>query len=56
MRGWKNGRTKATLVDHLGHSTTARLSKFDAEIIQSATEWKLGRSTWRYNAEWIEDS
>ena len=56
MRGWKAARTKATLVDHIGHSTTARLSKFDAEVVQSATEWKLGRSTWRYNAEFTEDS
>lgn len=56
MRGWKNNRTKATLIDHLGNATTARFSKFDAEIIQSATEWKLGRSTWRYNAEIIEDA
>ena len=56
MKGWKQARTKATLIDHLGNSTTARFSKFDAEIIPSATEWRLGRSTWRYNAELIEDS
>lgn len=54
MRSWKRNRTQGTLIDHLGNSTTARLSKFDAEIIQSNTEWKLGRSTWRYNAEFTE--
>jgi hypothetical protein len=55
MKGWKQSRVKATLIDHLGNSTTARFSKFDAEAIQSATEWKLGRATWRYNAELIEE-
>lgn len=54
MRNWKLGRTMATLTDHLGNSTTARLAKFDAEIVLSSTEWKAGRNTWRYNAEWIE--
>jgi len=55
MRGWKASRIKATLVDHLGNSTTARLSKFEAEAVQSNTEWKLGRATWRYNAEFTEE-
>lgn len=55
MRGWKAARTKATLIDHLGNSVTARISKFDAEIIQSATEWRLGRSTWRYNCEFTQE-
>ncbi len=54
MRGWKNNRTVATLVDHLGNSSTARLAKFDAEPVVSNTEWANGRSTWRYNAEFIE--
>jgi hypothetical protein len=56
MRAWKRSRVKATLIDHLGAATTARLSKFDAELVVSNTEWALGRSTWRYNAEFIEDT
>jgi hypothetical protein len=54
MYNWKKNRTVATLVDHLGNSTSARLIKFEAENVVSNTEWKLGRSTWRYNAEFIE--
>lgn len=54
MRAWKNGRTVGTLTDHLGNSATARLVKFDAEPVVSNTEWAAGRSTWRYNAEFVE--
>lgn len=54
MRSWKNNRVVATLTDHLGNSATARLAKFDAELTPSATEWAHGRSTWHYNAEFIE--
>lgn len=55
MKGWKQSRIKGVLVDHLGYSATVRFSKFDAETILSATEWKLGRATWRYNAEIVEE-
>lgn len=55
MKAWKQARTKSTLVDHLGNVSTARFAKFEAEAVQSATEWKLGRATWRYSAELIEE-
>lgn len=55
MRSWKANRTRSTLIDHLGNSTTARVSKFDAEAVQSSTEWRLGRATWRYNMEFVEE-
>src|SRR5689334_11651810 len=56
MKSWHRNRTIATLVDHTGAATTARLSKFDAEFVQSNTEWKAGRNTWRYNAEFTEEA
>lgn len=55
MRAWKAQRTKAVLIDHLGASTTARVSKFDAEIVPNISEWRLGRATWRYNLEFTEE-
>lgn len=55
MKEWKRNRTKGTLIDHFGNSTTARLTKFDAEYIHSNAEWLAGRPTWRYNAEFTED-
>lgn len=55
MKSWRLNRTKATLVDHFGNASTARMVKFEAEPIQSAMEWRLGRASWRYNAEFIEE-
>lgn len=55
MRGWKENRTRASLVDHFGNTTTARLVKFDAKFVQSNTEWGAGRPTWQYTAEFMED-
>lgn len=55
MVSWKENRTRATLTDHFGNASVARLVKFDAEYIQANGEWLASRPVWRYNAEFLQD-
>jgi hypothetical protein len=56
MQSWKDNRTIGTLVDHVGGSKRCIMISFEAEPIQSVSEWKAGRQTYKYNAEFVEVS
>lgn len=56
MQYWKDNRTVGTLVDHNNSSKRCMLISFAPEPVQSVSEWKAGRATFKYEAEFIEVS
>jgi hypothetical protein len=54
MHSWNDNRTKATLVDHTGVSRTCMMMNFAAKPVQDVREWRSGRQTYKYTAEFIE--
>jgi hypothetical protein len=53
MQSGRKNKTQGTLVDHLGNSQSAILIKFEPKFVRDAQAWAQGRSTWRYDAEFI---
>jgi len=51
---WFRNNTQATLTDHTGGSRHAMITRFDAEPVQNISEWRQGRQTYKYTAEFIE--
>lgn len=56
MDTWKRNRTRGLLKDHMGTTRTAILIRLEAKPIISVSEWKHGRYTFEYTAEFIEDA
>lgn len=55
MSSWKSSKVRSLLKDHTGSTRAARLIKFDAKPSLSVSEWRSGRNTYEYTAEFIED-
>jgi hypothetical protein len=53
LEQWYRQRTRAQLVDHTGTSRFAFFASLSFTAVQDASSWRVGRTTWRYNAELI---
>lgn len=53
LEQWHRQRVIGVLVDHLQQSKRAFFLSLSFTAVPSASEWKHGRSTWRYDAELI---
>lgn len=54
LETWHRLSTRATLTDHLGVSRRAFVFSLSFTLVPSVSEWKQGRATWRYDAEFVE--
>lgn len=53
FESWKHNRTKSYLVDHNGNSQRAVLVSLNFEEIIDIAAFKCGKSTWKYDAEFV---
>lgn len=51
---WHAVTRRALLVDHLGVQKMAFLYSLSFTAVFSVSEWRYGRQTWRYDAEFVE--
>jgi hypothetical protein len=54
FQAWRSGRTRANLIDHMGVSKRCMLISFSAKTVNNQAEWRQGRSTYKYSAEFVE--
>lgn len=54
MDNWLLSRTKASLKDHNGDSSSARLISFSAKAVRDVRGLRYGYQAWQYDAEFVE--
>jgi hypothetical protein len=54
MHTWHANKVRANLVDHVGESRRCILLSFSPKPVKDVKEWRQGRQTYQYNAEFIE--
>lgn len=50
MLSWFQNKTQANLIDYLGITRKAILTKFEPKIVNDITAYKAGRFTFQYTA------